>query len=309
MPVISRRGAAPLVVVLAFVASALSLVTSPGQAAAAICEQSVREVPVAPTNTVPDGSYHRSIVDMSGEGTAVTGVAVALDLRHTNLADLSITLQWFDDAEVASSPEVTLVGQGTLSGANLTGTVLDDTATASITTGTAPYTGTFRPAQPLSGVTGHVGGKYVLVVTDHTLADGDAGGVLDDWTLTLRYATCDLDSDAVEDHVDACPGVAGDPATGCPVPVAEVSAAYRRGRFRGVVSSPVAACSVGRPVTVWKVRPGPDRALGTRSTRSDGSYRMLRARHPGRYYATVPTLLVPGVADCPSVSSPRFRIR
>ncbi|RNM16368.1 hypothetical protein [Nocardioides pocheonensis] len=309
MPVISRRGPAPLVLVLTFVASALSLVAAPGRAAAATCEQSVRDVPAPLVNTIPDGSNHQSTVDMPEDGTAVTGVAVAVDLHHANLADLSITLQWFDDAGVASSPEVTLVGLGTLSGANLAGTVLDDAAATSITTGTAPYTGTFRPAQPLSGVVGHIGGKYVLKVEDHVNGDGDSGGVLDDWTLTLRYATCDLDSDAVEDHVDACPGAAGDPATGCPVPVAEVSAAYRRGRFRGVVSSPVAACSVARPVTVWKVRPGPDRALGTRSTRSDGSYRLLRARHPGRYYATVPTLLVPGVADCPSVSSPRFRIR
>lgn len=308
MRVISRRGAAPLVLVLAFVASALALVASPGRAAAVTCEQSVPVVPVEPNKAIPDNSYNTLKVDMPEEGTAVTGVAVSLDLHHTNLADVSITLQWQDDADLTPSPAVTLVGVGTLSGANLTGTVLDDTAAVPLTTGTAPYTGSFRPAQPLSGVTGHIGGKYVLVVTDNT-ADSDGGGVMDDWTLTLRYATCDLDSDAVEDHVDACPAVAGDPTTGCPVPVAEVSAAYRRGRFRGVLSSPVAACSVARTVTVWKVRPGPDRALGTRSTRSDGSYRLLRARHPGRYYATVPTLLVPGVADCPSVSSPRFRIR
>lgn len=308
MRVISRRGAAPVVLVLAFVASALSLVAAPGRAAAATCEQSVREVPVAPFNTIPDGSYHLSTVDMPEEGTAVSGVAVAVDLHHPNLADLSITLQWFDDAGVASSPEVTLVGVGTLSGANLTGTVLDDAAAASITTGTAPYTGHFQPAQPLSGVTGHIGGKYVLKVEDHNI-DSDGPGVLDDWTLTLRYATCDLDSDAVEDHVDACLGVAGDPTTGCPVPPEEVTASYRRGRFRGFVRSSVAACAAARPVTVWKVRPGPDRALGTRSTRSDGFYRLARTRHPGRYYATVPGLLVPGVADCPSVRSPRFRIR
>jgi hypothetical protein len=294
---------------LALAGSALTLAGPSPVLAAATCEQSVPLVPAAGSNAIPDGSTHTSTVDMSAEGDTVTGVRVAVDLHHSALDDLSVTLQWQDVDNLTPGPVVTLVGNGTISGANLTGTVFDDAATVPITSGAAPYTGRFQPAQPLSGVAGHVGGKYVLVLEDHTLSDGDGGGTLDDWTLTVTYASCDLDADAVEDHVDACPGVAGDPTTGCPVPVEEVSAAYRHGRFRGVVSSPVAACAASRPVTVWKVRPGPDRALGTRTTRSDGFYRLVRARHPGRYYATVPAVLLPGVADCPFVQSPRFRIR
>ena len=309
MRVISRRAAAPVVAAFALVASALTLAGASPVIAAGTCEQSVPLVPAAPNNAIPDGSTNTSTVDMPEEGSTVTAVRVTTDLRHSALDDLSVTLQWQDDAHLTPGPVVTLVGAGTISGANLTGTVFDDAATVPITSGAAPYTGRFQPEQPLSGAAGHVGGKYVLVVEDHTLSDGDGGGILDDWTLTLTYATCDLDADAVEDHADACLGLAGDPTTGCPVPPEEVTATYRRGRFRGFVRSSVAACAAARPVTVWKVRPGPDRALGTRSTRSDGFYRLARTRHPGRYYATVPGLLVPGVADCPSVRSPRFRIR
>jgi hypothetical protein len=71
-------------------------------------------------------------------------------------------------------------------GDNLVNTVLDDLATASVaswTSAMAPFTGTFRPEQPLATFAGQgADGPWVLSVHDGAGADV---GAINGWTLTL----------------------------------------------------------------------------------------------------------------------------
>ena len=78
-----------------------------------------------------------SITNQNPNAT-VAGLTVQLNLTHPNLADLSAVLIAPD-----GKTKVTLFGVGALTGANLAGTTFSDSATASLSTGTAPYVGTF----------------------------------------------------------------------------------------------------------------------------------------------------------------------
>lgn len=70
------------------------------------------------------------------------------------------------------------------SGDNFTNTVLDDEAATAITAGTAPFTGSFRPASPLSAFDGVNGnGTWTLEMND-TFPAAD-NGLLQNWTLTI----------------------------------------------------------------------------------------------------------------------------
>jgi subtilisin-like proprotein convertase family protein len=304
MPVTPRTPVIRLVLALALAGAALTVVGPAPATAAAACELSV---PFAPGSAIPDHSYTTSIINVPEDGYAVTDVEVTVNIHEPANEDLTITLDSLTDADVSRQLVTLYDGSGT--GADMLGTVFDDDAAAPIAPGGAPYAGRFKPSGPgaLSDLNGFAGGKYRLKVEDTVLGGGN--GTLDSWTLTLRYASCDLDSDTVEDHSDACLGDAGEPVTGCPVATRTLSATYRRGKFKGFLRSDVATCAAGRTVQIWKARPGPDRRLGTVRTWSDGRYRLVRARHAGRYYATAPGLVVAGVAVCPAAQSLKFRIR
>lgn len=99
------------------------------------------------TITVPD-SY------------AVGDVDVTLNITHTWDSDLRVTLVAPDGTSVQL---FSAVGG---SGKNFTNTVLDDQATTAIGTGTAPFTGTFKPAGSLATFIGHnaAGGSWTLQV-------------------------------------------------------------------------------------------------------------------------------------------------
>ncbi|HUM10794.1 MAG TPA: S8 family serine peptidase [Myxococcaceae bacterium] len=131
-----------------------------------------------------------SKVTLSIDGTACTSAigATTVGIDHTWVGDLVGTL---------SSPGGTTVvlfsrpgGTGN-SGNNFCQTVLDDAATdpiQSIASSGAPWTGTFKPAQPLSAFSGEpASGTWVLNVAD--LASIDTGGV-QAVTLAVRGFTC-----------------------------------------------------------------------------------------------------------------------
>jgi subtilisin-like proprotein convertase family protein len=107
-------------------------------------------------------------IDGSSCTSDIGSTTVGLD--HTWVGDLIITL---------TSPQgttVTLMSQAGGSGNNFCNTVLDDSATALIQnilpTG-APWTGTFKPANPLAAFNGEGGnGTWTLSVTDIFAADG-----------------------------------------------------------------------------------------------------------------------------------------
>lgn len=66
-----------------------------------------------------------------------------------------------------------------------------------------------------------------------------------------------------------------------------VSIDYDRPNFEGTVQSERARCERGRTVSVFKVREGPDRLIGTDETNDNGSYSVRKAGAQGRFYAKV----------------------
>jgi subtilisin-like proprotein convertase family protein len=116
--------------------------------------------------------------------TAIGATTVGLD--HTYTADLLIKL---------TSPQgttVTLINGVGGSGNNFCQTLLDDQAVNSIQSGAAasPFTGTFKPANPLSAFSGeNPNGTWVLNVSDH--AGADIGSVRAFSLIISSPATCD----------------------------------------------------------------------------------------------------------------------
>ncbi len=111
----------------------------------------------------------------------ITDVDVELNIAHTWVADLDISL-------VAPNGRVVrLVGDAGGNGANFAATIFDDEANTPITAGSAPFTGRFRPLQPLSSLDGlSTRGTWRLVVTD---TDPWDTGTLNGWALVFRTTT------------------------------------------------------------------------------------------------------------------------
>jgi subtilisin-like proprotein convertase family protein len=109
----------------------------------------------------------------------VSGVDVWLNIAHTQDSDLEVALE---------SPGGTLVelfsGVGG-SGDDFDGTVLDDEAAVAITSGTAPFTDTYRPEGSLADFDGEMtGGLWTLWVTDTVPASED--GAILSWGIDLQ---------------------------------------------------------------------------------------------------------------------------
>jgi len=117
-------------------------------------------------------------IDDGGVGNlSVVGVRVTVDtLVHPALDEISLTLS-HDGAEA------TLIGLGDAAGSNFTGTVFTDAAPDMISSGLAPYTGSFRPGENLSVFNGlDPNGDWVLTVADN-VAGND--GTLRGWSISL----------------------------------------------------------------------------------------------------------------------------
>ena len=132
--------------------------------------------PVGPNTVV-------STIEVEGIAGNIRDINLELNIRHTYNSDLITTL---------ISPSGTRVILFTRVGSSLnhfTNTILDDEADSPITAGNAPFTGTFRPQQNLSGFDGQdPNGTWTLEVQDVASQDG---GMISNWTLQL--ATDDID--------------------------------------------------------------------------------------------------------------------
>ena len=96
----------------------------------------------------------------------ITDVNVTININHTWDSDLDIYLIHPDGTQV----ELSIDNGG--SGDNYTNTVFDDQATTPITSGTAPFTGSFIPEQPLSVLNGkNCNGIWYLKVADDSSSD------------------------------------------------------------------------------------------------------------------------------------------
>jgi subtilisin-like proprotein convertase family protein len=109
----------------------------------------------------------------------VQDVNVSLDVTHAYDGDLTLTLT------PPGGTGVTLVNRRGSYGENFTGTTFDDQATTPITSGTAPFTGSFIPESPLTVANGFAAsGTWSLKAADQAISDV---GTIDTWTLRLTY--------------------------------------------------------------------------------------------------------------------------
>jgi subtilisin-like proprotein convertase family protein len=150
---------------------ALLLFALPGICSATVFTSSDVPVPILDETTV------QSTITVP-YGATITDVNVLIDtLYHGWTADLWITL---------TSPQgtsVILFNQLGSSGDDLIGTVFDDEATNPISSVEAPFTGTYRPYQPLSAFDGeNSGGVWTLTIQD---VGPDDIGSLQAWRLEV----------------------------------------------------------------------------------------------------------------------------
>lgn len=131
-------------------------------------------------NTLPDVT---STITISGAGTidAAADLVVCLNVTHTFAADLEITLTGPD-----GSTSVLMMDDNGGTGDNLTNTCFSDAANNQISgvgSGDAPFTGTWKPLNPLSAFVGqNIAGDWVLTINDD--ANGDHGRLVN-WSINI----------------------------------------------------------------------------------------------------------------------------
>ena len=112
------------------------------------------------------------------EGIVATpgvNLIVEVDVTHTYLGDLTIRLV-NPDGDTA-----VLFDRRGSSGNNLTETVFDDNSSVPLSTGAAPFTGSFQPAEPIANLLGgNLNGDWTLSISDGAFGDV---GQLNDWQL------------------------------------------------------------------------------------------------------------------------------
>jgi subtilisin-like proprotein convertase family protein len=131
---------------------------------------------------IPDPGTVDTPLTVAGTGR-VKGLRVRIgEITHPYVGDLRLTLIAPDGRSV-----VLVSGRGG-AGQNLSGTVFDDAAASSVMTGSAPFTGSFRPEQALATLDGApLAGTWTLRVTDQS--SGQAGSV-GAWGLDAAPAVC-----------------------------------------------------------------------------------------------------------------------
>ncbi len=116
-----------------------------------------------------------------------TGRVKALQIRvgqisHTYTGDLQI------DLVAPDGTHVRLKNADTAPGTDVHDLVFSDTAPTSINQASAPFTGTYRPVEPLSSLVGHtLGGQWQLVVSDTRQQDT---GTFESWGMDVSKAVC-----------------------------------------------------------------------------------------------------------------------
>ncbi len=126
---------------------------------------------------ITDFNTTTSTISFNGVGGAVTDVNVKLNITHTYVGDMVISLI------NPAGTKVTLFSNINIAGPNFIDTVFDDQATTPISSGTAPFTGSFLPNGFLGAFNGAVpNGTWTLSISD--IGPGDTG-TLNGWTVFL----------------------------------------------------------------------------------------------------------------------------
>ena len=145
-------------------------------------------IPAAASATSPSTLDSTLTIPSYGGTFTVADITVQLGAAFPTDSGLSAVLI------APNGTKVTLFSSGVLgSGSNFVNTVFDDAAENSITSGTAPYTGTFKPTGQLSSLIGKtvdmknsahqwVAGTWTLQVTNSLPG---VSGMLDNWSLNI----------------------------------------------------------------------------------------------------------------------------
>jgi len=132
--------------------------------------------------SIPDdgcgsNNYAEHTIAVNASGTIQDVDVLIKDLQHTYDGDLNIYVRGPDGTQVELS-----TGNGG-GGDNYVNTIFDDEASDSITAGSAPFTGRFKPEGSLSAFDGKApGGNWMLRICDSASQDT---GILNAWGLTL----------------------------------------------------------------------------------------------------------------------------
>ena len=126
---------------------------------------------------IPDRGGASSTLAVAGTTGVVTDVNVTLDITHAYDSDVRAHLV------SPAGRRVELVSAAGGAGDNFTATVFDDEAATAVTSGAAPFTGSFKPTGSLADFDGAwANGTWTLQVDD--VAQYDAG-TLRNWSITL----------------------------------------------------------------------------------------------------------------------------
>lgn len=115
-----------------------------------------------------------------GQSMTIADLNVQVNLTHTRLADVTLTLVAPDGTRVI------LFNRRGGDGDNLSNTIFDDESSNSIYRGSAPFTGSFKPEYVLKSLDGkNAKGTWKLIVSDTFLRNT---GKLNSWSLTVTGA-------------------------------------------------------------------------------------------------------------------------
>jgi subtilisin-like proprotein convertase family protein len=127
--------------------------------------------------TIPDTAVTTSSLTIA-DSVVITDLDINLTLTHTFDGDLDILLR-----NIASNITILLSGNRGGGGNNFTNTTFDDEAATAIGSGSAPFSGTFRPEQALSAFDGlNAQGTWELIIDDQVALDS---GELLSWSLIV----------------------------------------------------------------------------------------------------------------------------
>ncbi len=135
--------------------------------------------------SIPDnnstGAY--SEINVTGLNPVSQVVSVQVNISHSYDGDLTLLLEFYDDSWVLSS-------NNGGSGDNYSNTVFTNSASTSITSGAAPFNGTFLPEQtlPTFNENFNPNGVWRLHVIDGSSGDN---GTINSWSITFDAAPCD----------------------------------------------------------------------------------------------------------------------
>jgi subtilisin-like proprotein convertase family protein len=250
---------------------------------------------------IPDVGTIESTNVVSGFTDPLDKVVVSLWLTHPVDSDLTLTLISPDGTPVTL---VSATGSGANFGSacspDASRTIFDDAAATSITNGSPPFVGTFRPQGSLASfINGTANGNWRLRVTD---GFGGSIGALRCWSLFLYRPTCTPGSGVCE----LCPNAVISSATG-PSSAMQGNNVNPNG-IPSVCGVPKACPGVNLggpfPSDNYIFRNGPTDACVTVTLEDDSSVLMIATVYSGSYDISNPDKCVNYLADGGNILSP-----